>query len=43
VARISHLVGYRDPATFAKLFRRHTGCTPAEYRNAFKRTMIRDR
>ncbi|WP_216900963.1 GlxA family transcriptional regulator [Nocardia alni] len=38
VARISHLVGYQDAATFAKLFRRHTGCTPGEYRTAFKRT-----
>ncbi|MFE5286207.1 GlxA family transcriptional regulator [Nocardia sp. NPDC056611] len=38
VARISHLVGYRDAATFAKLFRRHTGCAPGEYRTAFKRS-----
>jgi transcriptional regulator GlxA family with amidase domain len=37
VARISHSVGYRDAATFAKLFRRHTGCTPGAYRTAFNR------
>ena len=34
VARISHSVGYRDTASFAKLFRRHTGCTPGAYRTA---------
>ncbi|GAB2443045.1 GlxA family transcriptional regulator [Nocardia tengchongensis] len=43
VARISHLVGYRDAATFAKLFRRHTGCAPGEYRTAFQRTTAQDR
>lgn len=42
IARISHLVGYRDAATFAKLFRRHTGCTPGAYRTAFKRTNTRE-
>jgi transcriptional regulator GlxA family with amidase domain len=28
-------VGYEDPAFFRKLFKRHTGVTPARYRQRF--------
>jgi transcriptional regulator GlxA family with amidase domain len=29
-------VGYEDPAFFRRLFRRHTGVTPARYRQRFR-------
>jgi transcriptional regulator GlxA family with amidase domain len=38
VASIAASVGYRDPGTFAALFRRHTGQRPAEYRATFRRS-----
>ncbi|WP_329002348.1 helix-turn-helix domain-containing protein [Kribbella sp. NBC_00709] len=38
VARIAGEVGYRDPASFSRLFRRHTGKAPGEYRAQFRRT-----
>ncbi|MFG1912646.1 GlxA family transcriptional regulator [Kribbella sp. NPDC048928] len=37
VARIAGEVGYRDPASFSRLFRRHTGKAPGEYRSQFRR------
>ncbi|WKX68612.1 GlxA family transcriptional regulator [Streptomyces sp. XD-27] len=37
VAGVSAAVGYRDPATFAALFARHTGRRPSHYRAAFRR------
>lgn len=37
VARIAGEVGYRDPASFSRLFRRHTGKAPGEYRAQFRR------
>ena len=32
VREIAARVGYRQPAQFAKAFRRHYGCAPSEYR-----------
>jgi AraC family transcriptional regulator, regulatory protein of adaptative response / methylphosphotriester-DNA alkyltransferase methyltransferase len=32
VREIATRVGYRQPAQFAKAFRRHHGCSPSEYR-----------
>lgn len=32
VREIAANVGYRQPAQFAKAFRRHYGCSPSEYR-----------
>lgn len=34
VGRIAAAVGYADPAFFHKIFRRQTGCTPEQYRDA---------
>jgi AraC family transcriptional regulator of adaptative response / methylphosphotriester-DNA alkyltransferase methyltransferase len=34
VRDIATRVGYRQPAQFAKAFRRHYGCSPSEYREA---------
>jgi AraC family transcriptional regulator of adaptative response / methylphosphotriester-DNA alkyltransferase methyltransferase len=34
VREIAARVGYRQPAQFAKAFRRHHGCSPSEYRGA---------
>ncbi|WP_427889940.1 GlxA family transcriptional regulator [Kribbella sp. GL6] len=39
VARIAGEVGYRDPASFSRLFRRHTGKAPGEYRAQFRRVV----
>jgi transcriptional regulator GlxA family with amidase domain len=36
VASIATAVGYRDPATFAALFAKHTGRRPSDYRAAFR-------
>jgi len=38
VARIAGEVGYKDPASFSRLFRRHTGKAPGEYRSQFRRS-----
>lgn len=35
--RLCARVGYEDMALFRDLFKRHTGMTPAEYRNRFAR------
>ena len=32
IREVSHRVGYRQPAQFAKAFRRHRGSAPSEYR-----------
>lgn len=40
VARIAGEVGYRDPASFSRLFRRHTGKAPGEYRSQFRRSPV---
>jgi AraC family transcriptional regulator, regulatory protein of adaptative response / methylphosphotriester-DNA alkyltransferase methyltransferase len=32
VREVAHRVGYRQPAQFAKAFRRHAGCSPSTYR-----------
>jgi transcriptional regulator GlxA family with amidase domain len=33
VREVAHRVGYRQPAQFAKAFRRHHGVAPSDYRN----------
>ena len=37
VREVAHRVGYRQPAQFAKAFRRHHGVAPSEYRAAERR------
>jgi len=32
VREVAHRVGYRQPAQFAKAFRRHHGAAPSDYR-----------
>jgi AraC-like DNA-binding protein len=32
VREVAHRVGYRQPAQFAKAFRRHHGSAPSDYR-----------
>jgi two-component system response regulator YesN len=32
VREVAHRVGYRQPAQFAKAFRRHHGVAPSDYR-----------
>jgi transcriptional regulator GlxA family with amidase domain len=34
VREVAHRVGYRQPAQFAKAFRRHHGLAPSEFRDA---------
>jgi AraC family transcriptional regulator of adaptative response / methylphosphotriester-DNA alkyltransferase methyltransferase len=34
VREVAHRVGYRQPAQFAKAFRRHHGAAPSDYRAA---------
>jgi transcriptional regulator GlxA family with amidase domain len=34
--QIGAAVGYEDPASFRRLFKRHTGITPARYRQRFR-------
>ena len=34
VREVAHRVGYRQPAQFAKAFRRHLGVAPSDYRTA---------
>jgi transcriptional regulator GlxA family with amidase domain len=38
VAGIAGEVGYQDPASFSRLFRRHAGKAPGEYRSQFRRS-----
>jgi AraC family transcriptional regulator, regulatory protein of adaptative response / methylphosphotriester-DNA alkyltransferase methyltransferase len=33
VREVAHLVGYRQPAQFAKAFRRHRGVAPSDFRS----------
>jgi two-component system response regulator YesN len=33
VREVAHRVGYRQPAQFAKAFRRHHGSSPSAYRS----------
>ncbi|HSK38724.1 MAG TPA: helix-turn-helix domain-containing protein [Arenibaculum sp.] len=33
---VAAAIGYEDPAFFRRLFKRHTGITPARYRNRFR-------
>ncbi|HEU4974934.1 MAG TPA: helix-turn-helix transcriptional regulator [Baekduia sp.] len=37
VREVAHRVGYRQPAQFAKAFRRHHGVAPSDYRSAAMR------
>lgn len=37
VRDIAHAVGYRQPAQFAKAFRRHHGVTPSDFRRRYGR------
>jgi AraC-like DNA-binding protein len=34
VREVAHRVGYRQPAQFAKAFRRHHGLAPSDYRSS---------
>ena len=34
VREVAHRVGYRQPAQFAKAFRRHHGTSPSDFRTA---------
>ena len=34
VREVAHRVGYRQPAQFAKAFRRHQGLAPSDYRSS---------
>lgn len=36
VDEISVMVGYDDPSFFRRLFKRHTGFTPSQYRRLFQ-------
>jgi len=38
VREVAHRVGYRQPAQFAKAFRRHLGVAPSDYRAGYGRT-----
>jgi transcriptional regulator GlxA family with amidase domain len=38
VREVAHRVGYRQPAQFAKAFRRHLGVAPSDYRAGHSRT-----
>ena len=40
VRDIATRVGYRQPAQFAKAFRRHHGCSPSEYREAVSNVSV---
>jgi AraC family transcriptional regulator, regulatory protein of adaptative response / methylphosphotriester-DNA alkyltransferase methyltransferase len=37
VREVAHRVGYRQPAQFAKAFRRHLGVAPSDYRAEYAR------
>ncbi len=37
IDRIGHEVGYEDPASFRRLFKRRAGLTPSDYRRRFGR------
>jgi transcriptional regulator GlxA family with amidase domain len=37
IQQLANEVGYEDTASFAKLFKKHTGLTPAQYRTKFQR------
>jgi transcriptional regulator GlxA family with amidase domain len=39
VRQVALLVGYRQPAHFARAFRRRYGATPAQYRDRGRRTV----
>jgi len=43
VREIAHRVGYRQPAQFAKAFRRHYDMAPSEYREAQRRDVTQER
>jgi transcriptional regulator GlxA family with amidase domain len=40
VDTVASAVGYQDPAFFRRLFKRHTGVTPARYRQRFQGIML---
>jgi transcriptional regulator GlxA family with amidase domain len=40
IQNISSNIGYEDVAFFRTLFKRHTGMTPAEYRNRFAKMSV---
>jgi transcriptional regulator GlxA family with amidase domain len=42
VREVAHRVGYRQPAQFAKAFRRHHGLAPSDYRAGSARDGLRD-
>jgi AraC family transcriptional regulator, regulatory protein of adaptative response / methylphosphotriester-DNA alkyltransferase methyltransferase len=40
IREVAHQVGYRQPAQFAKAFRRHLGVSPSTYREHRARTVV---
>ncbi|HEY0721012.1 MAG TPA: helix-turn-helix domain-containing protein, partial [Gammaproteobacteria bacterium] len=42
VAQIAAAVGYDDETSFRRIFARHTGLSPAEYRKRFRRANTAD-
>jgi transcriptional regulator GlxA family with amidase domain len=42
VREVAHRVGYRQPAQFAKAFRRHHGAAPSDYRAGAASARLRD-
>jgi len=42
VEDVGHAVGYEDPTSFRRLFKRKTGLTPAAYRRKFAKLMPRE-
>jgi AraC-like DNA-binding protein len=42
VREVAHRVGYRQPAQFAKAFRRHHGLVPSDYRVSGRSLDARD-
>ena len=40
VREVAHRVGYRQPAQFAKAFRRHLGVVPSAYRRDHARPLV---
>jgi transcriptional regulator GlxA family with amidase domain len=42
VSQVGVQVGYEDTAFFRRVFKRHTGLTPSDYREHFRLPQLRD-